>query len=146
MLSTHTPRCRTDARDRACELAVDETRAASRDQILELEWKVPEVLRTVECGEVPQTPARGNVNVMVWRNRNVAHCRELDAIERDLLAAIAKGISFADMCDRSRVALKKTILRRYQPASRSLAARRNPGALRNINPSSRYGNRGAMLC
>jgi hypothetical protein len=68
-------------------------------EILQLGWKVPEVVRAVECGEERRTPARDNINVMVWRNRNVAHYREIDAVERDLLASIAKGISFADICD-----------------------------------------------
>src|ERR1700683_103631 len=68
-------------------------------EILELEWKVPEVLRAVERGEEPRPPTRENVGVIVWRNRNVAHHREIDAVERDLLTALAKGISFAEVCE-----------------------------------------------
>ena len=68
-------------------------------EFLQLDWKVPEVLRAVECGQELRTPARDNMNILVWRNRNVAHYREIDAGERDLLGAIAKGISFANMCE-----------------------------------------------
>ena len=68
-------------------------------EILQLEWKVPEVLRAVERGEEPRTPVRDNLNVMVWRRRNLVHYRELDGAERELLAAIAREISFAEMCE-----------------------------------------------
>jgi hypothetical protein len=66
--------------------------------ILQFEWKVPEVLRAVERGEEPATPIRDRINVMVWRYRNVAHYREIDAAERELITSIANGISFAEIC------------------------------------------------
>lgn len=69
------------------------------NQILELEWKVPAILNAIEQGEEPSPPVRADISILVWRNRNRVYYRAIDSAERDALDDIAKGTTFAEICE-----------------------------------------------
>jgi len=68
-------------------------------QILALEWNVAAILKSVEQGEEPSYPVRDDISMLVWRNRNRVYYRAIDPSERDELSAIAKGTTFAEICE-----------------------------------------------
>lgn len=67
--------------------------------ILELQWDVAAILKAVEQGEELSHPARDDISMLVWRNRNRVYHRAIDSAERDELEAIAKGTTFAEICE-----------------------------------------------
>lgn len=68
-------------------------------EIVELQWDVGAMLTAIENAEVAPMPARGDITMLVWRNRNRVYYRALEAAERDQLIAISNGITFADLCE-----------------------------------------------
>jgi hypothetical protein len=68
-------------------------------ELLELQWDVASILQSVEQGEEPSAPAQGAMTVLVWRSHNHVYYRALDAAEHSQLAAIAKGTTFAEVCE-----------------------------------------------
>jgi hypothetical protein len=68
-------------------------------QMLQLEWDVGTILKEVERGEKPSPPARADLSLMVWRNHNRVYYRALDEAEREQVAAIAGGTTFAEICE-----------------------------------------------
>jgi hypothetical protein len=69
------------------------------NQILELEWNGAAILKAVEQGEEPSPPVRNATSLLVWRNRHRVYYRAIDSVERDALDAIAKGTTFAEICE-----------------------------------------------
>ena len=67
--------------------------------ILELQWNVAAILRTIERGEEPSPPAQKPTSMLVWRSRNCVYYREIDGAERDELEAIVAGCTFAEICE-----------------------------------------------
>ncbi len=67
--------------------------------ILALQWKVAPILQAVERDEQLPEPERADLSMLVWRNRNHVYYRAIDAAERDQLAALSRGITFAEMCE-----------------------------------------------
>ncbi len=68
-------------------------------QILELQWNVATILETVEQGREASPPAREDLTMLIWRNRNRVNYRKLDAAERDQMAMLSNGATFAEVCD-----------------------------------------------
>ena len=68
-------------------------------QVLELEWNVAATLDAVEQGEEPSQPARDDIRMLVWRNRNRVFYRAIDRAERDQMALLSKGTTFAEICE-----------------------------------------------
>jgi len=69
------------------------------NRILELRWNVATILSAVEQGEEPSPPARADISMLVWRNRNRVYYRAIDSAERAALNAIAKVTTFAEICE-----------------------------------------------
>ena len=68
-------------------------------QILALEWRVSEVLRAIENGR-PWEPAERDANkVVVWRRDARVYYRDLEGVEAEALEAVARGVTFAEVCD-----------------------------------------------
>ncbi len=67
-------------------------------QILELQWNVATILEAVEQGGEPASPPREDLSILVWRNRNRVYYRALDSAERELLAMLSEGTTFAEIC------------------------------------------------
>lgn len=68
-------------------------------QTLVLEWRVSELVRTVENDRQWQPAERRAVKVLVWRRDTHVFHRELGQIEADALEAVARGATFAEICD-----------------------------------------------
>src|SRR5271166_5975488 len=68
-------------------------------QILELEWDVAPILKAVEEGVEPSQPAREAISMLVWRKRNRVHYRAIDLAEHAAFDAIARGSTFAAICE-----------------------------------------------
>ena len=92
-------------------------------QTLELQWDVATILRAVEQGEEPSQPAREAIAMMVWRNRNRVYYRAIDDLEREQLAVISGGTSFArNLRDDRRCRRRGKSRGRDQSTPRNLAA------------------------
>ena len=68
-------------------------------QTLPLEWRVSELVRAVEEDKQWQPAERGAVKVIVWRRDMHVFHREIEQIEADALEAVARGATFAEICD-----------------------------------------------
>jgi hypothetical protein len=68
-------------------------------QILELEWNVVAILEAAERGAEPSPAARDATVMLVWRSRNRVYYRAIDSAEHEELATIARGTTFAEMCE-----------------------------------------------
>jgi hypothetical protein len=68
-------------------------------QILALDWRVSELLRTVEENRPWKPAGQSAVKVLVWRrNARVFH-RNLDPAEADALDAASRSATFAEICE-----------------------------------------------
>jgi hypothetical protein len=68
-------------------------------QVLALDWRVSEIVRAVEEGRAWAPAMRGAIKVIVWRQNSHVQHRELETIEADALEAVARGESFAEVCE-----------------------------------------------
>ena len=68
-------------------------------QILELEWRVSELLRAVEEGHPWKPAERAAVRVLVWRRNARVFYRDLERAEAAALEAASRGARFAEICD-----------------------------------------------
>lgn len=68
-------------------------------QIIDLQWDVASILKGMEPGETPSPPHRVDLAMLVWRKRNMVFYRPIDAAERGELEALAKGSTFAEICE-----------------------------------------------
>src|SRR5208282_1392183 len=68
-------------------------------QMLDCEWRVDEVLRTVEDEQSFESPAREPTPILVWRKDCCVYYRALDGTERSAFEAIRRGIEFGAVCE-----------------------------------------------
>jgi hypothetical protein len=68
-------------------------------QIVEFEWDLASVLKAGEQGDDPSLPTREDLIMLIWRNRNTVYYRAIDEAERGALDALAKGTTFAEICE-----------------------------------------------
>jgi hypothetical protein len=68
-------------------------------RILRNEWRVTDVLSSVESGREWCEPARETATVIVWRRGTNVHYRSLDEVEDGALAVVRKGESFGNVCE-----------------------------------------------
>jgi hypothetical protein len=68
-------------------------------EIVHSEWRIADVLHTVEQGKEWKHPEHEKASVLVWRQNTLVRYRSLEPVERDALAAVSKGASFAAVCE-----------------------------------------------
>jgi hypothetical protein len=72
-------------------------------QIIDLQWDVATILKVIlkgmEPSQAPSPPHRADLAMLVWRKRNMVFYRPIDAAERGELEALAKGSTFAELCE-----------------------------------------------
>jgi hypothetical protein len=74
-------------------------RLQSAAQILALEWRVSKLLRAVEEGRPWHPAERSATKVLVWRRDARVYYRDLEGVEADALEAVARGVTFVEVCD-----------------------------------------------
>jgi hypothetical protein len=67
-------------------------------EIVPVEWRVAETLRAIEQGQEWEVPPHENASVLVWRQNALVRYRDLEPPERDALAVVSRGGSFAGIC------------------------------------------------
>jgi hypothetical protein len=68
-------------------------------EIVHSEWRIADVLHTVEQGREWTDPEHEEASVLVWRQNALINYRNLEPVERDALVIVAKGASFAAVCE-----------------------------------------------
>ena len=68
-------------------------------EIVHSEWRIADVLQTVEQGLEWTDPEHEEASVLVWRQNALVRYRSLEPVERDALVLISKGASFASVCE-----------------------------------------------
>jgi len=68
-------------------------------ELLDLQWNVATMLDSIERGDQPPPPRSGAVTMLIWRNRNRVLYRAIDEAEREELQTLAKGCTFAELCE-----------------------------------------------
>jgi hypothetical protein len=68
-------------------------------EIVHSEWRIADVLHTVEQGREWTDPELEEASVLVWRQNALVNYRNLEPVERDALVIVAKGASFAAVCE-----------------------------------------------
>jgi hypothetical protein len=68
-------------------------------QILKLEWNVAGILKAVEQGGELSPAVPDAMSMLVWRSRSRVYYRAIDSAEHEELEAIAKEITFAEICE-----------------------------------------------
>lgn len=76
-----------------------ELRAHPSVEILGGEWRVGDVLGAIESGEKWSEPPHQATTLMVWRQGQHVHYRNLEAAETSALAILREGTSFAAICE-----------------------------------------------
>jgi hypothetical protein len=74
-------------------------RAHPAVEIVRSEWRVADLLDTVEHGREWTDPEHEEASVLVWRENALIHYRSLEPVERDALVLLSKGASFAAVCE-----------------------------------------------
>jgi hypothetical protein len=74
-------------------------RAHPAVEIVHGEWKVEVVLHAVEQSREWIDPEHEETSVLVWRQNALVHYRSLEPVERDALATVSEGTSFAGVCE-----------------------------------------------
>ena len=67
-------------------------------EIVHSEWRIADLLHTVEQGREWTDPEHEEASVLVWRQNALVNYRNLEPVERDALVIVAKGASFAAVC------------------------------------------------
>ena len=67
-------------------------------KILDCEWAVGELLRTISERAAWSNPRRGPVSIVVWRQAAEVYYRTLDPAERAALGIAIEGATFAAIC------------------------------------------------
>jgi hypothetical protein len=67
--------------------------------IVHSEWRISDVLHTVEQGREWTDPEHEEASVLVWRQNALVNYRSLEPVERDALLIVSKGASFAAVCE-----------------------------------------------
>jgi hypothetical protein len=68
-------------------------------EIVHSEWRIADVLQTVEQGLEWTDPEHEEASVLVWRQNALVRYRSLEPVERDALVLISKGASLASVCE-----------------------------------------------
>jgi hypothetical protein len=68
-------------------------------EIVPSEWRITDVLHTVEQGQELSDPEHEEASTLVWRQNALVHYRSLEPVERDVLATVSEGASFAGVCE-----------------------------------------------
>ena len=68
-------------------------------EIVHSEWRIADVLHTVEQGREWTDPEHEEDSVLVWRQNALVNYRNLEPVERDALVIVSKGASFAAVCE-----------------------------------------------
>jgi hypothetical protein len=68
-------------------------------EIVHSEWRIADVLHTVEQGREWTDPEHEEASVLVWRQNALVNYRNLEPVERDALVIVAKSASFAAVCE-----------------------------------------------
>ena len=68
-------------------------------RILDLEWPVDSILHAVEKHDPWHPPQSHPTTVLVWRNNSQVHYRRVERAEHDALRLLARGATFAAVCD-----------------------------------------------
>jgi hypothetical protein len=76
-------------------------------EIVHSEWRIADVLHTVEQGREWTAPEHAGTSVLVWRQNALVNYRNLEPVERDALAIVAKGASFAAACEAVAVGVEE---------------------------------------
>jgi Putative DNA-binding domain len=74
-------------------------RAHPASRILEMKWRVDELLHAIESGEPWSDPERGPANVIVWRQNSKVNYRVVDHAERAALEMARDGAAFESICE-----------------------------------------------
>jgi hypothetical protein len=68
-------------------------------QVINSEWRVDEILRSVENEQPLPEPKHERQAILVWRNNYSVNYRPLDDVERSALSMIRSGYPFGAMCE-----------------------------------------------
>jgi hypothetical protein len=68
-------------------------------EIVHSEWRIADLLHTVEQGREWTDPEHEEASVLVWRQNALVNYRNLEPVERDALVIVSKGASFAAVCE-----------------------------------------------
>jgi hypothetical protein len=68
-------------------------------EIVHSEWRIADVLHTVEQSREWTDPEYEEASVLVWRQNALVNYRNLEPVERDALVIVSKGASFAAVCE-----------------------------------------------
>src|ERR1700752_1832837 len=68
-------------------------------EIVHSEWRIADVLHTVEQGREWTDPEHEEARLLVWRQNALVNYRNLEPVERDALVIVSKGASFAAVCE-----------------------------------------------
>ncbi|MGH7864615.1 MAG: HvfC/BufC family peptide modification chaperone [Candidatus Binataceae bacterium] len=68
-------------------------------QVLDLDWRVGDIVGAVEGGVQWSAPVHGSASVLVWWMKRRAFFRDLDGFERGALLAARDGAAFARICE-----------------------------------------------
>jgi len=68
-------------------------------EIVPSEWRIADVLHTVEQGQKWSDPEHEEASTLVWRQSALVNYRSLEPVERDALVILSKGASFAGVCE-----------------------------------------------
>jgi hypothetical protein len=90
-------------------------------EIVHSEWRIADLLHTVEQGREWTDPEHEEASVLVWRQNALVNYRSLEPVERDSLVIVSKGASFAAVCEaiatrseeRNRVTLIGQLMARW---------------------------------
>ena len=97
-------------------------------EIVHSEWRIADVLHTE--GREWTDPKHEEASVLVWRQNALVNYRNLEPVERDALVIVAKGASFAAVCEAvaagaeepNRVALIGRLMARWLADGNIMAA------------------------
>ncbi|MGC1343444.1 MAG: DNA-binding domain-containing protein [Candidatus Binataceae bacterium] len=73
-------------------------RAIAALQVVETQWRVAAVLRTLVAGREFKAPARGPSTILVWRRDAKVFFRELEPSEARAIARLRRGATFGAIC------------------------------------------------
>ncbi len=113
-------------------------------EIVHSEWRISDVLHTVEQGREWTDPEHEETSVLVWRQNALVRYRNLEPVEREALVTVSRGASFAAVCEAveagieepNRAALISRLMARWLADGIIVAADAIPVmAVRDVLPS-----------
>jgi hypothetical protein len=113
-------------------------------EVVHSEWRISDVLHTVEQGREWTDPEHEETSVLVWRQNALVRYRNLEPVEREALVTVSRGASFAAVCEAveagieepNRAALISRLMARWLADGIIVAADAIPVmAVRDVLPS-----------